>query len=182
MPARDDDDAERPETWWQAIPSSIKAISGLIVAVTGLIGALVAAGIIGRPDTGSPGPAPITVTVPDRIPTNTPIPERSDPDLSSLRVDNIATPTGRFAANGYEIWQWTIFLQGSRADLDQVRCVIYGLDPKTFQPPEYSQCTRGIDQRAFSFTATGWGVFEVRVRIQTTSGETVEMWHPLHFP
>jgi hypothetical protein len=175
MPARNDDDDERPETWWQAIPSSIKALSGLIVAVAGLITALAAAGIIkGNP----PDPGPITVTIPAPNPTDTPF----RTSIASLTVENIATPTGQYAANGRQIWQWTIFLQGPRAELDQVQCVIYGLDPGTFRPAEYSQCARGSDQYAFPFTANGWGVFEVQVLIQARSGETREMKHLLHFP
>jgi transcription initiation factor IIF auxiliary subunit len=78
------------------------------------------------------------------------------------------------------LWKWTIYIQGSKQTLDQVRCVEYTLHP-TFPNPVMEVCKRGTDNQAFPLTATGWGTFEVRMRVFLKSGGIQELHHQLKF-
>lgn len=174
-----------------AITALIVAVGGLSACLVATPGALDALGrFIGVVRASTPVPANTSTPVSSDgtgqpKPTNTGNVIQTGPsdgaDLGTLAVDNIATQTGQRAENGFPIWQWTIFIQGSDADLNQVRCVTYHLHP-TFQPPEYQVCARGPGPRAYPFTATGWGTFDVRVVVELTNGQSKELRHTLHFP
>ena len=66
-----------------------------------------------------------------------------------------------FVGNGR--WQWLIYIEGTPAELDNVKCVEYRLHP-TFPHPIQEVCERGRGE-PFALRGNGWGEFEVEVRI-----------------
>ncbi|MBN2493511.1 MAG: hypothetical protein JXR96_02875 [Deltaproteobacteria bacterium] len=76
-------------------------------------------------------------------------------------------------------WRWTVFVEGPQSALDRIRCVEYTLHP-TFRDPVKMVCQRG-GRYPFGYTATGWGTFDIKVRILTHDGRVQHMVHPLKF-
>jgi transcription initiation factor IIF auxiliary subunit len=94
--------------------------------------------------------------------------------VSGVSVDNVArreTPT---------TWTWTVFLKGSDQALSQIRCVEYTLHP-TFPDPVREVCNRGKGPKAFALSATGWGAFEIGVRLFLKNGQVQQLKHRLRF-
>lgn len=77
-------------------------------------------------------------------------------------------------------WEWTIFVQGPEETLRQIRCVRYRLHP-TFPKPVQTVCNRGSGLQAFPLSGSGWGTFEVRIRLLMRDGTTSELTHQLQF-
>ena len=78
-------------------------------------------------------------------------------------------------------WEWTVFIKGSSTDLEQVKCVEYTLH-ETFPNPVKLICTRGSNNnKAFPFTAKGWGTFTIKVKIIFKDGTTQNLKHELVF-
>ena len=77
-------------------------------------------------------------------------------------------------------WKWTVFIQGPENVLDQVRCVEYTLH-RTFPNPVREVCDRGTGPRAFALTTSGWGTFEIRIRVFLKDGRVQELTHVLRF-
>jgi hypothetical protein len=78
---------------------------------------------------------------------------------------------------GENQWRWTIFVDADRDTLSQIACVDYILHP-SFDPPVQASCTSADN---FAFSATGWGTFEVGVRIRFRNGTERQLTHMLTF-
>lgn len=77
-------------------------------------------------------------------------------------------------------WKWTVYIQGSTQALNQIQCVQYKLHP-TFPNPNREVCVRGKSNQAFPLTATGWGTFEIGIRVFLKNGQVQELKHQLIF-
>lgn len=77
-------------------------------------------------------------------------------------------------------WNWTVFLRGPDSALSQVKCVEYTLHP-TFPNPVREVCARGTGPQAFALAATGWGTFEIGVRVFLKNGQVQQLKHQLRF-
>ncbi len=101
-----------------------------------------------------------------------PLPARAGGD--EIRADNIAERIGE------QQWRWTVFVTGPPGDLARLACVQYTLHP-TFPNPVQRICAIGDAGHPFGLTATGWGVFTLRILLQFKDGSTRELTHRLHF-
>lgn len=81
---------------------------------------------------------------------------------------------------GNDWWQWSIWLDGTEAELDRIDHVIYTLHP-TFPTP-----VRRVEDRAtcFRLDSAGWGEFEVYAEIVMKDGtrEPHKHWLKLEYP
>ena len=77
-------------------------------------------------------------------------------------------------------WKWSVWLEASPAELDQVESVEWRLHP-TFPNP-----IRRVTDRAtkFRLETGGWGVFIIHAVVQLKDGKTERLRHrlQLHFP
>jgi transcription initiation factor IIF auxiliary subunit len=77
-------------------------------------------------------------------------------------------------------WRWSVELDGSADELDQVQYVIYELHP-TFPQP-----VRRVTDRSkrFRLEAEGWGEFTIHARVVTNTGKEEHLEHELqlHYP
>ncbi len=94
--------------------------------------------------------------------------------LPGLRANNVARKEGT------GLWRWTVFLEGPPETLDQIRCVEYTLHP-TFPNPVREVCDRGKGKQGFAHTTTGWGTFEIGIRVFLRSGQVQRLSHQLRF-
>jgi len=110
---------------------------------------------------------------------NTPV-QRS-PSGSTVQIPppkqwNIITHnTAKNLGNGQ--WRWTIFLVTDAEIHSEIDCVEYTLHP-TFPDPAQRVCTPSND---FALTGTGWGTFEVEVRVILKDGTEKRLRHMLKF-
>ena len=74
-------------------------------------------------------------------------------------------------------WKWSLWIDGSTEDLDQVASVTYTLHP-TFPEP-----IRTVTDRPskFQLRCSGWGIFRIPVNVRLKNGETIELAHQLQF-
>jgi len=72
-------------------------------------------------------------------------------------------------------WEWSVWMEGSDDDLDQIREVTYKLHPSFPKP------LRTTEDRAkkFKLEAEGWGVFPIHVKVLLKNGETLQLKHDL---
>lgn len=77
-------------------------------------------------------------------------------------------------------WTWTIYITGPYTLLAQVNYVEYQLHP-TFSNPTQRVYKTADSRYPFGLTASGWGVFEVGVKVVFKSGEAQFMKHMLQF-
>jgi hypothetical protein len=96
-----------------------------------------------------------------------------------------AAPQGLSAANtsrylGGDRWEWTIFITGPDQLLRSVRAVEYTLHP-TFPNPVQTRPRGNDPAKPFAFTATGWGVFTVGIKVTFANGQTKSLRHMLSF-
>ena len=79
------------------------------------------------------------------------------------------------AYQGDDWWKWSIWIDGSNRELDQVKEVSYTLHP-TFPNP-----VRTIADRSskFRLKTSGWGVFTIRAKVTKKNGEEVKLKHQL---
>jgi len=92
--------------------------------------------------------------------------------------DITAENTSRYLGNGR--WSWTIYLKGTDNTLRDVTCAEYTLHP-TFPNPVRKVCNRGNSDQAFALTSSGWGVFEISIKIFLKNGRTRQLRHMLTF-
>jgi transcription initiation factor IIF auxiliary subunit len=80
-----------------------------------------------------------------------------------------------FKYQGNDWWKWSVWIEGAKAELDQIEYVVYRLHP-TFPNP-----VRTIDDREskFCLNAHGWGTFPIQVRIVNKSGHVIKLAHDL---
>jgi transcription initiation factor IIF auxiliary subunit len=77
-------------------------------------------------------------------------------------------------------WNWTVFIEGSEDVLRSVRCVEYTLHP-TFPDPVRTVCSRGTGREAFPLSSSGWGTFQIGIRVVLKDGRIQELTHHLRF-
>jgi transcription initiation factor IIF auxiliary subunit len=95
--------------------------------------------------------------------------------LQQISADNTARDLG----NGR--WYWTVFIKPPPDILDQIESVEYTLHP-TFANPVQRVYDKGRDpNQAFPFSAAGWGVFTIKIRVFTKDGQYQDLTHYLHF-
>ena len=70
-------------------------------------------------------------------------------------------------------WDWSVWLTGSGADLDQIEFVEYVLHP-TFSEPVQRRTDRSS---GFRLNASGWGEFLIHIHLHTRDGEVIELEH-----
>lgn len=89
-----------------------------------------------------------------------------------------AYPVALRQAGAVEKYDATFFLlEAEPATLAQVRCVEYTLHP-TFPNPIQVVCN---PQKNFALTASGWGTFEVKLRVLFKDGSILPLTHQLRF-
>ena len=76
---------------------------------------------------------------------------------------------------GKDRWDWSVWLDGAPAELDEVKSVTYFLHP-TFVNPE-----RIVTDRAngFRLNSSGWGEFTIRADIHLRNGQMLQRTHNL---
>lgn len=74
-------------------------------------------------------------------------------------------------------WEWRIFVEGTPAQLDQIRCVEYTLH-RTFPNRVRVVCSR---PDRFELKARGWGEFEVGIKLMLKDGSIGQLSHQLEF-
>src|SRR5262249_12425443 len=77
-------------------------------------------------------------------------------------------------------WRWTAFVSGPSDQIAKIACVEYILHP-TFPNPVQKVCSTDDPQHPFALTATGWGTFNLRARIEFKDGTSKEITHYLRF-
>lgn len=95
-------------------------------------------------------------------------------DPLPITTDNLATEVRK----GW--WKWTVFVQGPDDVLDNIQCVEYTLHP-TFPNPVREVCSRGTGPHAFALATSGWGTFQIRIRLFLRDGRVQELTHNLMF-
>lgn len=95
-------------------------------------------------------------------------------DSLPIRAGNVASATGK------GLWNWTVFIQGSDEVLDRIQCVEYTLH-RTFFDPVREVSDRGTGPYAFALSATGWGTFQIRIRVFLKDGRVQGLVHNLRF-
>ena len=94
---------------------------------------------------------------------------------TSIRTGNTSTYLGN------KQWSWTVFILGDGLTLDGIQCVEYTLHP-TFPKPIQRVCVRGDHpNQAFPLSATGWGTFDVGIKILFRDGRALFLKHALRF-
>jgi transcription initiation factor IIF auxiliary subunit len=92
----------------------------------------------------------------------------------SLDIQNVAEQVAD------ESWQWTAFVSGSPDQIGKIACVQYTLHP-TFPNPVQKVCSSNDPKHPFALTATGWGMFNLRARIEFKDGTSKEITHYIKF-
>ena len=80
-----------------------------------------------------------------------------------------------FKYQGNDWWKWSVWIEGAKADLDQIEYVTYRLHP-TFPNP-----VRKVNDREskFRLNSHGWGTFSIQVRIVNKTGQVIKLTHDL---
>jgi prokaryotic YEATS domain len=118
-----------------------------------------------------PEPQPRNLRFEGNMARARPVPSRAAP---RLKADNIAEQVGS------DRWNWTVFLKGNRQDIDAIKCVQYKLHP-SFPNPVKLVCKAGDPDRAFKFSASGWGTFTIDIRLFMKDGSHKDLKHRLKF-
>jgi transcription initiation factor IIF auxiliary subunit len=76
---------------------------------------------------------------------------------------------------GKDSWEWSVWIEGSDDDLDQIQEVTYKLHPSFPKP------LRTTDDRStkFKLESEGWGVFPIKVKVLLKNKEVVKLKHDL---
>jgi hypothetical protein len=74
-------------------------------------------------------------------------------------------------------WTWSVWIEGSDAELNTVQSVTYHLHP-TFVNPTVERSNR---EDKFRLDAGGWGTFVLRAELHKKGGSTDSMRHRLRF-
>src|SRR5215469_6083320 len=85
----------------------------------------------------------------------------------SLDIQNTAEKIGD------KEWRWTAFVSGPPDEIGKIACVKYTLHP-TFPKPVQEVCSIEDPKHPFALTATGWGTFNLRARIEFKDGTSQE--------
>lgn len=78
---------------------------------------------------------------------------------------------------GEDWWKWQIWIEGSPAELDQIKKVVYVLH-KTFKNPVQEKTNR---EQNFRLKSSGWGTFTIYIRIHfhDKNRQTLHLEHEL---
>lgn len=76
---------------------------------------------------------------------------------------------------GKDYWHWSAWIEADRAELDNVKQVVWILHP-SFREPR-----RTTKERAskFRLQTAGWGIFLLRAEVELTNGEKLQLKHQL---
>lgn len=94
------------------------------------------------------------------------------PCIAALKVEN----TSSYVGSGR--WDWKIFVDADPKTLQQIECVEYTLH-QTFPDPVRKVCNE--PQNKFALSASGWGTFTVKVKVQYKDGHDEAVEHRLVF-
>jgi transcription initiation factor IIF auxiliary subunit len=72
-------------------------------------------------------------------------------------------------------WSWSVWIEGSETDLDEIKNVEYTLHP-TFRDPVRTVATR---RNKFKLASGGWGIFPIYARVLKKDGSTFRLNHQL---
>ena len=74
-------------------------------------------------------------------------------------------------------WKWSLWIEGSKEDLNRIESVTYLLHP-TFPEP-----ARTVTDRAskFQLRCSGWGVFLIPIKVRLRNGKSIQLLHQLQF-
>jgi transcription initiation factor IIF auxiliary subunit len=99
-----------------------------------------------------------------------------------VNVDTASITTGNTSRSlGGGRWEWAVFILASNDVLKQIQYVEYTLHP-TFPEPIQRVTERGMENgKGFVLKATGWGTFEIAVKIVFTNGRSRYLKHQLKF-
>jgi transcription initiation factor IIF auxiliary subunit len=92
--------------------------------------------------------------------------------------DITAANTSRYIGSGK--WEWTVFVKAPSDLLNEIRHVEYKLHP-TFPNPNRKVESMGDRDYPFGLTATGWGTFDIDIKVTFKSGKSRRMKHTLAF-
>jgi YEATS family/TIR domain len=81
----------------------------------------------------------------------------------------------RDKGNGW--WSWSVWLDGSKSELDRIDYVIYTLHP-TFRVPVRTVRTRA---NGFRLDSSGWGEFNIKLDLMYKNGKSATRFHHLKF-
>jgi transcription initiation factor IIF auxiliary subunit len=95
-------------------------------------------------------------------------------ETQEISVDNTATSIGESR------WSWKVFLKASPQVLQNIECVEYTLHP-TFPRPFQRVCTIGDENYPFALSATGWGTFQIQIRVFMKDGQKKDLTYNLRF-
>ncbi len=70
-------------------------------------------------------------------------------------------------------WKWSVWLEGSDEELDQIKSVEYILHP-TFPNPVINVSSR---ENKFRLNASGWGEFMINIHVHRKDGEEIALQH-----
>jgi len=91
-----------------------------------------------------------------------------------VSVDNTASGLGN------NQWSWTVFVKAPLEVLQNIECVEYTLHP-TFPNPVQRVCSIGDQNHPFALSATGWGTFQIYIRVFMRDGRVQNLTHNLRF-
>ena len=92
------------------------------------------------------------------------------PPANQVKNDHIKTSSS-FVRRG--VYNWKVYIDAPRAVLSEIEYVEYTLHP-TFKQP----VVRGDKQSQFSYKSSGWGEFNIKVKVQykNRSVQTFSKW------
>lgn len=108
-------------------------------------------------------------------------PQQAAPTLP-VNVDTATIRTGNTSRSlGGGRWEWAVFILAPNEVLSQIQYVEYTLHP-TYPEPIQRVTARGLESgKGFVLKATGWGTFEIAVKVVFTSGKLRYLKHQLKF-
>jgi transcription initiation factor IIF auxiliary subunit len=80
-----------------------------------------------------------------------------------------------FAYQDNDLWKWSVWIEGSGQELDEIDHVVYTLH-RSFPDPVRTVADRGSQ---FRLSASGWGVFRIYGKVVKKDGEQALLHHDL---
>ena len=76
---------------------------------------------------------------------------------------------------GEDWWNWSVWLDASPGEIDEVEKVVWRLHP-TFRQPIREHTNR---EENFRLDTAGWGTFRIRADVHMKDGRTSKLFHDL---
>lgn len=89
----------------------------------------------------------------------------------TIQIQQQTTPKGK------DWWEWSVWLDGAKKELDAIDHVVYTLHP-TFPNPVVSVANR---KTGFRLDSSGWGEFMIYIQVKNKDGSTNKRRHYLKF-